>query len=454
MGRGSLGAALASGLFFFGAGSAGAAPEVQRPTARPQTPPGAAAPTEAAPPTGRPTPPSLPPARGGGGVPAPEAPGAEAPVEAPGAAPPTEAAPPSEAPPVESPGEAPPGGDGAAPGEAPTGDGAAPPGPEGPPEPEPLAPPPARPAAAKPSGASAGPTATPTTPSTSSSRAAPSSTEAKPEGPAPSSEAKSKDDRAAKRAAREAEEDADEKAKDPKKKGGWKHRGTIFEAKIGALGCMRKICKDPTRHDASAGLALGGFFGRNILGLLDVGLEAGWGKVRPDSYSGRNALALYGLDPNALVQAIAEDMGVPSLNVDFSTLTVAAVKSQALHVGPTLRLHVIPRGRLSAYVGAGIHYQQWRNDYTTAGGPLRLNFHGLSLPLTAGLGFYVLRRLAIGGEFTYVHPFFLGAAVRHPELDTVVPLLLVRDVAKQAGADLDKELPTFWTVVLSVRVRI
>lgn len=436
--RGGLGVALASGLVFW-SGDVGAAPEVQRPTIqRPQAQPGASASPGEAAPTGKPTPPSLPPARGGGGVPAPESPAPESPVEAPPESPgaaPTGEAPPVEAPPAESPGEAPPVGEGAAPA----------PAPEGPPEPEPIAPAPVRPAAAKPSGASPGPT-----PTTTSTKVAPSSPAPSPEEPT----AKPKDDRAAKRAAREAEEDADEKAKDPKKKGGWKHRGTIFEAKIGALGCMRKICNDSTRHDASAGLALGGFFGRNILGLLDVGLEAGWGKVRPDSYSGRNALALYGLDPNALVQAIAEDMGVPSLNVDFSTLTVAAAKSQALHVGPTLRLHVIPRGRLSAYVGAGIHYQQWRNDYTTAGGALRLNFHGLSLPLTAGLGFYVLRRLAIGGEFTYVHPFFLGAAVRHPELDTVVPLLLVRDVAQQAGVDLDKELPTFWTAVLSVRVRL
>ncbi|MCB9570370.1 MAG: hypothetical protein H6710_24690, partial [Myxococcales bacterium] len=250
------------------------------------------------------------------------------------------------------------------------------------------------------------------------------------------------------------DDDPEEEAKEKdKKREPFKHRGMILEGKIGALGCLRRHCHDQANHASKPGLALGGFFGGNILGLLDVGLEAAWGQLRPQAYSGRNVLDLYSINGNVLSTLIAEDMGVPSIPLDFSTLTVGGIKSRAVHAGPTIRVHIIPRGRLSAYVGAGVHYQLWRNTYQTTGGDFRLSFHGISLPLSAGVGFYVLRKLALNAEFTYDHPFWLAAGIRHPDLNFVAPIALIQDAAEQAGTKLQSDLPTFWSLVLSARMR-
>src|SRR5690606_37334451 len=180
------------------------------------------------------------------------------------------------------------------------------------------------------------------------------------------------------------------------KKKPYKHTGLILEGKIGVLGCFRTHCRAQYHHDAAPGLALGGFVGGNLLfGFLDVGLEAGWGRLRPRAYSGRNVLDLYSVDPARLQQVVAEETGAP-VPVDFSTLTLGEIQSRAIHAGPTIRVHVTPRGRVSAYLGAVLHYQQWRSDYETVGGKMRIGWHGIGVPLTAGVGGYVLRRLAIG----------------------------------------------------------
>ncbi len=226
-----------------------------------------------------------------------------------------------------------------------------------------------------------------------------------------------------------------------------------MEGKIGALGCLGRHCRDTANHNSSPGLALGGFFGFNILGFVDLGLEGAWGQLRPQAFSGRNVLDLYSLDANALASSIAAEMGVPSLPLDFNTLTIGDVKSTAVHAGPTVRVHLIPRGRLSAYVGLGAHYQLWRNAYDTLGGDFRLSFHGVSIPASAGVGYYVLRRLNLNAEFTYDYAAWLAASIRHPDLDFVTPLLLVEEAALEAGSDLKKDLPSFWSLVLSARVR-
>ncbi|MBK8262313.1 MAG: hypothetical protein IPK80_13375 [Nannocystis sp.] len=266
---------------------------------------------------------------------------------------------------------------------------------------------------------------------------------------------------AAKRRARGEEKAAkaapEKKKEDPEgaKDGPWVHTGMILEGKIGMLGCTRRICRSENYHNSGKpGLMLGGFLGKNFRGLVDFGVEGAWGRVRPDGYSGRNAVDLYALDPYKLAEVLVEQTGMPDLNPDFSSLTVGAVKSRAIHAGPTLRIHLIPRGRISAYVGIGLHYQQWRSDYETLGGPLRLGFHGISLPATAGVGAYVLRRLAVGAEFSYIHSFYMAAGVRHPELTTAAPIFLIESAALRAGANLRTDLPSFWSLGLSVRVRL
>jgi hypothetical protein len=297
--------------------------------------------------------------------------------------------------------------------------------------------------------------AEPVTPAPASEREGPPEVEAEAAQGRPAAAAK-KRARGEEKAAKAAKT-APEKKKDPAgaKDGPWVHTGMILEGKIGMLGCTRRICRSENYHNSDKpGLMLGGFLGKNFRGLVDFGVEGAWGRVRPDGYSGRNAVDLYALDPYKLAEVLVEQTGMPDLNPDFSSLTVGEVKSRAIHAGPTLRIHLIPRGRISAYVGIGLHYQQWRSDYVTLDGPLRLGFHGISLPATAGVGAYVLRRLAVGAEFSYMHSFYMAAGVRHPELTTAAPIFLIESAALRAGADLRADLPSFWSLGLSVRVRL
>ncbi len=153
--------------------------------------------------------------------------------------------------------------------------------------------------------------------------------------------------------------------------------------------------------------------------------------------------------------AIAEAMGVPALAVDLSTLTVQGASARAFNVGPSLRVHFIRKGRGIAYIGADIHYQLWRNRYSTASGDLRLDFHGVSAPLRAGGGVYVHRNLAIVGEFSYVPTVFVVGGIRHPMLTAVAPLQALEGRAAEVSnsGSLKSGLPHFWNVSLNLRLR-
>ena len=246
-----------------------------------------------------------------------------------------------------------------------------------------------------------------------------------------------------------AEKRAQEERRNPKK---WRHGGLVFDLQIGTAMCFRQFCRSDTGHNAAPGLHLGGFFGGNVLGILEIGLEAGWNTLRPREVAGRNAVNLYGLDPVLLQQEISEQQGVP-VEVDFSTLVVNTVKSRALNVGPSLRIHFIRKGRGLAYVGTGLHYQLWRNRYTTAGGDLRLDFHGISAPFKIGGGAYVHPNIAITGEFTYSLALYVLGGVNHPDLSAVAPLSIIESTAVNAGASLTKGLPHFGKFAVNVRFR-
>jgi len=235
--------------------------------------------------------------------------------------------------------------------------------------------------------------------------------------------------------------------KNPKR---WRHAGLIFDLQIGTAGCFRRFCR--TEHNAGPGVHLGGFFGGNVLGILEIGLEAGWNTLRPRDVAGRNAVALYGLDPVLLQQEIGEQQGLP-VEVDFSTLVVNTAKSRALNVGPSLRIHFIRKGRGLAYVGTGLHYQLWRNKYTTAGGDLRVDFHGLAAPFKVGGGAYVHPNIAVVGEFTYSLAFYVLGGVNHPDLTAVAPLALLEASAANAGSGLMKGLPHFGKFSVNLRFR-
>ena len=238
--------------------------------------------------------------------------------------------------------------------------------------------------------------------------------------------------------------------KSPKK---WRHGGLIVDFQIGTAGCFRQFCRSDTGHSAAPGVHIGGFFGGNVLGILEIGLEAGWNTLRPREVAGRNAVTLYGLDPALLQQQIAQQQGVIALDVDFSTLTVSSAKSRALNIGPSLRIHFIRKGRGLAYFGTGIHYQLWRNRYETAGGATRLDFHGLSVPFKLGGGAYVHPNIAVVGEFTYSLAFYFLGGVDHPDLSAVAPLAIIESTAVDAGASLKQGLPHFGKFSVNLRFR-
>ncbi len=245
-------------------------------------------------------------------------------------------------------------------------------------------------------------------------------------------------------------ERARQERKTPKR---WRHSGVILELQLGTGGCARTICRSDTGHHAAPGVHLGGFFGGNVFGILELGLEAGWNTLRPRDTETKNAVSLYGLDPEHLEQEIAKQQGVPGLEVDFSTLVVTGTKSRFVNVGPTLRLHFIRKGRGIAYAGTALHYQLWRNRYTTAGGDLRLDFHGLSIPFKIGGGAFVHPNIAIVGEFSYSLSYFFLGGVNHPQVSAVAPIAIVESTAVDAGASLKGGLPRFWNFAVNLRFR-
>ena len=233
----------------------------------------------------------------------------------------------------------------------------------------------------------------------------------------------------------------------------WRHAGFIIDLQAGFGGCTRAHCRSAEGHHAAPGARLGAFVGGNIFGIIEVGLAVGWNTLRPRDVAGRNALELYGLDPNKVATVIAEEMGVPALAVDLSSLTVASATSRAFDLGPSLRVHFIRKGRGIAYVGADIHYQLWRNRYKTAGGDVRLDFHGVSAPLRAGGGAYIHRNIAIVGEFNYVIAYFVAAGIHHPMLDAAAPLRGLEGQASQVATGLTKGMPHFWNLMINLRLR-
>lgn len=233
----------------------------------------------------------------------------------------------------------------------------------------------------------------------------------------------------------------------------WRHSGLIIDLQAGFGGCTRAFCRTEAGHHAAPGARLAAFAGGNIFGVLEVGLAVGWNTLRPRDVAGRNALSLYGLDPARVSEVIAEEMGVPALAVDLSTLNVESATSRAFDVGPSLRVHFIRKGRGLAYVGADIHYQLWRNRYATTGGDMRLDFHGFSAPLRAGGGAYVHRNIAVVAEFNYVISYFVVAAIKHPMLDAAAPLRGLETAAPGLATGLTRNMPHFWNLMVNLRFR-
>jgi hypothetical protein len=230
------------------------------------------------------------------------------------------------------------------------------------------------------------------------------------------------------------------------------HRGFIMEAKIGAVGCTRSICRGGSAHDASPGLRVDGFLGGNFGGFFEFGLQGGWGKPRPSVTDGQNALSLYGIDPSELELALADVDG--GLNIDLDALRVRDAQTTTAQIGPGFRIHFVPRGRAIAFVGSGISYNLFRARYSTDSGNARLDFHGFAVPIQGGAGVHLSKNVALGVEFNYLWTRYSLLVLNHPDEHTIAPVKTIESAAAEGGgSNLRRELPQFWTVTAALRAR-
>ncbi len=232
----------------------------------------------------------------------------------------------------------------------------------------------------------------------------------------------------------------------------FRHNGFVIDARVGTLGCVRALCGSGS-HDARPGVRLDGFLGGNVKGWVDLGVGGGWGTMTPRVAEGTNALTLYGLDPVALQQAL-NLLGGQALGIDLSTLAVTDAKLRTAQFGPVVRLHFVPRGRFIGYVGTGAQYSLFRAKYDTLGGDVRLDFHGLTVPIQAGFGVHVLENLAVGIQFDYLWSWYGLSTVDHPTQRFTLPMRVLQSAAKMQQVDLRKQMPHFWTFGFALRARI
>lgn len=241
-----------------------------------------------------------------------------------------------------------------------------------------------------------------------------------------------------------------EEAESPKDR--FPHRGVVGDFRIGTLGCIGALCRDG-RHDVSPGVRLSGFIGGNIRGWVELGLAGGWGTMKPNVTPGTNALLLYGLNPAVLQQALlAQAAGL--IDINFAGLAVDDAKMRALQVGPRLRVHFVPRGRVGAFIGTGVGYNRLRNRYETAAGSMELDFHGIEIPVEANISAYVLPNLAVGVQFDYMWTWYGLAVLDHPDQRAAIPMGVLQAAAQQQDVDLRGDLPQLWTLGLAIRGRV
>lgn len=231
----------------------------------------------------------------------------------------------------------------------------------------------------------------------------------------------------------------------------FEHKGIVSEFQLGALGCSGPICS--TNHNTGPGVQIGGFVGMNLAGFVDVGIRGGWGSLNPRVESGTNALSLYGVDANLLADELEREMDLEQ-ELDLSGLTVSDARSSAANVAVAARVHVIPRGRMSAFVGTGVGYQLYQTKYDTSIGRARLAFHGVAVPIEAGLGVYITRRISLSGQFNYIWTHYSVGTLDHPDQKLRTPLATLTDSSTSVETDFDAELPRFWTATVAFRLTI
>lgn len=225
-----------------------------------------------------------------------------------------------------------------------------------------------------------------------------------------------------------------------------------MEARVGAFGCTRVICQGSRRHEAQPGVRVAGSIGGNIAGFVELGIAGGWGMLNPRVDPGTNLLELYGIDPQLLQTEIESRFGTDLLDADLDRLAVKQGASIDIgDVGPLVRVHFIPKGRIAAHVGTGARYLLLRSRYPTSLGSTRLDFHGIGVPIEGAVMFYPIRHFSVGAHFEYTWTHYLGLELDNPYQDVAAPVSVVEDAA---GVALRGDLPRFWSVSLALRATL
>ncbi len=195
-----------------------------------------------------------------------------------------------------------------------------------------------------------------------------------------------------------------------------------------------------------------GFLGGNIRGWVDLGVSGGWGSFSANVERDANLLRLYGVEPAQLQQA-AIALGNP-LGFNPFALQVRGAKLRSARVGPSVRVHLIPRGRGIAYVGTGIGYSLFRARYDTAVGDVRLDFHGFDVPLQAGGGVQITEHIAAVAQFDFNWTWYPIAKLDHPQRTLTLPVSVLDSAASGSGGSVSDTLPRYWSVGVGIRARL
>jgi hypothetical protein len=227
-----------------------------------------------------------------------------------------------------------------------------------------------------------------------------------------------------------------------------KHSGFVMTADVGALGCTRAICSGGSGLNSAPGVRVAGFLGGNVGGIVELGVMGGWGKLQPRGADGRSLLDVYGLD-TAQARMLADEM-----DLEVDTLQVRSAESTAVNGGVGLRIHVIPRGRVTAYVGSGFSYALYRTAFQVDGGKARMDFHGYSIPIEGGMAVYVHPKLAIAAQFDYLWTDYLAMHGVLPEMQAVAPMGSLDQELAKLGDEMGDDLPHFWTATVGLRLTL
>jgi hypothetical protein len=233
------------------------------------------------------------------------------------------------------------------------------------------------------------------------------------------------------------------------KRGKLPHKGFVLEALVGTMGCLGAVCR---RHGAEPGVRAGGFVGGNVKGVVEVGLAGGWGKLR-SSGGDSSVLALYGVDPAVVQQAIMDQMDMDEFDLDLGILEAQSSKATATQLGPAFRIHFVPRGRILAFVGTGVSYNRFRAQYATNTGDTRLDLHGMAVPFTAGLGVMPAKNIALGAQLDYLWTRYWVAVLDHPIRRMVTSVSKLEEWAGARAGELQHDMPKLWTVTFALRAR-